>query len=161
MIVKPKTKKMDTKQASVEATHAEQIATVQRDLTSFGIRFDRHLEIYAQNGKELAALNVTVTGLKEQMNGFASSISALDINLSGIDDKMDKKFVTNDRFWPVKTLVYGTVGILLLGTLSTLGLWIVTSRTQATSQSNSEAAQAAAQAAIEQLKSQYTIQVKP
>lgn len=41
-----------------------QTAIIEKDLDKLSTRFDRHLEIYAQNGKELAALKASVDGLK-------------------------------------------------------------------------------------------------
>lgn len=37
---------------------------IERDLQKLGDRFDRHLEIYASNGKELASLKTAVEGLR-------------------------------------------------------------------------------------------------
>ena len=36
---------------------------IERDISAVTLRLDRHLEIYAQNGKELAALRVSVDNL--------------------------------------------------------------------------------------------------
>ena len=41
-----------------------QTRIIERDLEKLSDRFDRHLEIYAQNGKELAALKTSVDSLK-------------------------------------------------------------------------------------------------
>lgn len=40
-----------------------QTQIIERDLSKLSQRFDRHLEIYAQNGKELAALKSSVDAL--------------------------------------------------------------------------------------------------
>ena len=59
-------------------------------------RFDRHLEIYAQNGKELAGLKAEVSALRE------------DIKM------LTKGIVYKTEFTPVKSLVYGMVGLVLI-----------------------------------------------
>lgn len=41
-----------------------QTQIIERDLYKLAERFDRHLEIYAQNGKELAALKSSVESLR-------------------------------------------------------------------------------------------------
>ena len=43
--------------------HREQVSILERDVNRIGDRLDRHLEIYAQNGKELAGLKSEVAGL--------------------------------------------------------------------------------------------------
>lgn len=40
----------------MDKQHVEQTNVLERDLSSLGTRFDRHLEIYAKNGKELEAV---------------------------------------------------------------------------------------------------------
>lgn len=42
-----------------------QTQIIERDLSKLQERFDRHLEIYAQNGKELAALKQAVDALSK------------------------------------------------------------------------------------------------
>lgn len=32
-----------------------------------------------------------------------------------LEEKMEKFYVTKDEFWPVRTIVYGGAGIVLLG----------------------------------------------
>ena len=59
-------------------------------------RFDRHLEIYAQNGKELAGLKAEVSALREDMRGLFKGV------------------VYKDEFSPVQKLVYGVVGLILI-----------------------------------------------
>lgn len=64
----------------------EEVANVQtriieRDLEKLSDRFDRHLEIYASNGKELAGLKIAVSTLD---NSIGKIISKEDINSSRI-----------------------------------------------------------------------------
>jgi len=44
--------------------HVEQTRVLERDITSLNNRFDRHLEIYAKNGKELANVKEEVREVK-------------------------------------------------------------------------------------------------
>ncbi len=60
---------------------------------------------------EIKAIN---EGLKEMNKGFER-----------IDKKLDEKFVTKESFWPVKTLVFGMVGIILTGVVMALMVMII------------------------------------
>lgn len=59
-------------------------------------RFDRHLEIYAQNGKELAGLKAEMAGMREDIKGLFKGV------------------VYKSEFSPVQKLVYGVVGLILV-----------------------------------------------
>lgn len=48
----------------MDTQHKEQTNILERDLARLADRFDRHLEIYAQNGKELTALKQEVSSLR-------------------------------------------------------------------------------------------------
>lgn len=88
---------------------------IKRALDDQAKRFDRHLEIYAANGKEMA-------GLKAEMAAFRVEFNSAQETMKGL--------VTKDQFWPVKTLVYGMVGIMLLGVA---GVWVQNALRPATS----------------------------
>lgn len=47
--------------------------------------------------------------------------------LIGLDEKMDH-VVTQDQFWPVKTLVYGFVGIILMAVVGALVALVIIQR---------------------------------
>ncbi len=47
----------------------------------------------------------------------ATEMALLSIAIANLE----KKMVTQDQFWPVKTLVYGAVAFGLIGILSTIG----------------------------------------
>ena len=55
------------------------IARLAEDHTKLNERFDRHLEIYAQNGKELASLKVSVDNL---IKSIASNDKSYDVTNS-------------------------------------------------------------------------------
>lgn len=93
----------------IDIRHDERISTVQRDVTALGIRFDRHLEIYAQNGKEMAGMKGELASLTKTMNEVKDFIR-------GSDDK----FVTKIEFWPNKVIVYGLVGVVLFAALGAI-----------------------------------------
>lgn len=46
---------------------------------------------------------------------ICQSIVGIHQSLEDLNTKVDDKFVTNDQFWPVKTVVYGIVALALLG----------------------------------------------
>lgn len=81
-------------------------------------RFDRHLEIYAQNGKELAALKSEVKSSNEN----------LQRSLTTIHDMIrenTKNNVTHVEFRPIKLLVYGCVAIMLSAVVAALVALVV------------------------------------
>jgi len=59
-------------------------------------RFDRHLEIYAQNGKELSALKSEVSALRDDLKGILRNV------------------ISKTEFEPIKKLAYGLVSVILL-----------------------------------------------
>ena len=68
-----------------------QTKIIERDLDRLALRFDRHLEIYAQNGKELAGVKASVDALSGKINQVGSGeesntkrISKLEINVAKI-----------------------------------------------------------------------------
>ncbi|MCR2833469.1 hypothetical protein [Parerythrobacter lacustris] len=103
---------MPTSAAVKEALHDAKLSELEKNALGLSIRFDRHLEIYAQNGKELAALKVAVSQVQETMQEVSTALQSLGAH-----------YVTNDRFLPVKSIAYGiigTCGIATLGALLTL-----------------------------------------
>lgn len=118
----------------------------ERDLTTLATRFDRHLEIYAQNGKELAGVKTNVGNLEKK----------IDTLIGG-----QIKLVTQDQFWPVRMLVYGTVAVMLLGMLGWIGTGLLAkSQQQLTQEQMNAAAAAAAVAAVQNLIGSVQTQVK-
>lgn len=91
------------------------------DLTS---RFDRHLEIYAQNGKELAGVKVSVTTLGSDILHLRTDISKDIATLTATLKESAEKYVTKDQFSPVKNVVYGLVALILTSVV-TAGLTFV------------------------------------
>ena len=51
---------------------------------------------------------------------ICKNINDMHENIKEINDKLDTKFINNDQFWPVKTLVYGATGIILVAVFSAL-----------------------------------------
>lgn len=67
-----------------------QTQIIERDLSKLGERFDRHLEIYATNGKELAALKQSVDGLHHTFERHFSN--------NNVDQKKQwEKIETNEK----------------------------------------------------------------
>lgn len=56
-----------------------QTRLIERDLTQLSTRFDRHLEIYAQNGKEFVALKIAVDNLRSSIESNSRNYDA-DLN---------------------------------------------------------------------------------
>lgn len=51
---------------------------------------------------------------------ICADIQGINKSMSDIKDTLDKRVVTQDQFWPVKTLVYGATGVMLLGVIAAL-----------------------------------------
>lgn len=88
----------------MDIQHTEQTKRIEEDIRTVTTRLDRHLEIYAQNGKELAALKTEVANL---VNGVA--------DLKKVVQDASKSHVTRREFNTVRTIVYGAAGLILTG----------------------------------------------
>ncbi len=72
--------------------------------------------------------------VKQQLENVVTKLNAIESSLetkyvqatemallSTAIANLEKKMVTQDQFWPIKTLVYGAVAFGLIGILSTIG----------------------------------------
>ena len=105
-------------QSPIEVQHEERIGVLQRDMSAMNARFDRHLEIYAQNGKELAALKVSVNQFAEIMGDLTQAVQSIGEKMVTTEDA--KSFVTEDRFSPVRAIAYGIGGTAALAVLGSV-----------------------------------------
>lgn len=87
----------------------EQIAHLKESGDKLSTRFDRHLEIYAQNGKEMA-------GLKKEIEGMRSDFDQINEFIKGCEER----FVIQKEFWPVRMVTYGLVTAVLLAALGSV-----------------------------------------
>lgn len=55
---------------------------------------------------------------KEKASVLIERIDNLSARLARFEEMANKQFVTSAEFWPVKTLVYGCVGIVLIAVVS-------------------------------------------
>ncbi len=106
-------------QAAAEAVH--KVKNAQQ-----AVEMSRHIQLEALLTSEIFIKTVEAAVVK----GFSASAGEgryIDVtriplicqSIVGIDEKLDK-LVTQDQFWPVKTLVYGITGLLLSGTIGAL-----------------------------------------
>lgn len=79
---------------------------LEREFEHFSGRFDHHLEIYRENGKEMARLGTEVANMRSDIKEIAQSIKS--------------SYVTKTEFKPIKTVVYGIIGLILTGFFSAL-----------------------------------------
>lgn len=56
---------------------------------------------------------------------ICQSITSIHEDIKAIKETLDGKIVTQEAFWPVKTLVYGITGLLLSGTIGALLMLLV------------------------------------
>lgn len=89
------------------------IARLRDSMSEQSARFDRHLEIYAQNGKELAALKQEVRSNHQAMLKAVEGL-AEKLTLSNSDH------VTRNEFNPVKISVYGFIGLVLTAAIAAI-----------------------------------------
>ena len=76
-------------------------------------RLDRHLEVYAANGKELAGLKVAVNSLERSINERYSQADSIHTSLQKDCDKNSEDIVTlqiSVSQIAVKTGIYATLG---------------------------------------------------
>lgn len=110
---------MDTEQASAEAVH--KVKNAQQ-----AVEMARHVQIESVLTSDIFSKTVEAAVMK----GFSASAGEgryIDVtriplicqSIVGIDEKLEK-LVTQDQFWPVKTLVYGITALLLSGTVGAL-----------------------------------------
>lgn len=103
-----------------------QTKILERDISNIGDRFDRHLEIYSQNGKELAALKTTVELARDDMKTIHKGIESLHAKVDEGHGQVSKRYVNKEELKPIKLIVYGAVGTVLSAVLvSGLGLIII------------------------------------
>ncbi len=74
-------------------------------------------KVYSQEQLDTALL------IKE-VQTLTSAVNTLKLSMDGFE----KLFVTRDEFWPVRTIVYGGAGIILLGVLGALLALVVVNR---------------------------------
>jgi hypothetical protein len=99
---------------------SEQTLILERDIKAMSDRIndnvhrlDRHLEIYAQNGKELAALKVAVSSLDSSIRERHSQQDVVHSSLQKDCDKNSEDIVTLQigvSQIAVKTGIYATLG---------------------------------------------------
>jgi len=82
-------------QKEIDEHHDELRMRGDSEIKNLRDRFDRHLEIYAQNGKELAGLKAEVSGLREDIKSVAEGM------------------IYKIEFKPVQRFVYGVVALAL------------------------------------------------
>jgi hypothetical protein len=77
---------------------------------------------------EYAVQRAFSAGVGDKRYIDVSRVPLLCQSILGIDKKLDemqKAMVTQDQFWPVKTLVYGIVGLMLTGIVGALLFMVV------------------------------------
>lgn len=101
------------------------IARLADDHTKLNERFDRHLEIYSMNGKELAKLTAAVTSLRESFEKRNDQVDAEQIN-QWIDIKKNRED-GHQMALTINTLVTRTAAWAALGSsiASTVAVFIV------------------------------------
>ncbi len=112
-------------------THEEQCQEIESHndarIDTLERRFDRHLEIYANNGKELAGLKEEVKNLGEtliqQISGIGSDVKALNKEFQtykNTTDALREDKIKKDGWieWAVKTVF----GLLIVAMMVAIGV---------------------------------------
>ena len=89
----------------------KELKLLEQDLRGVTDRFDRHLEIYANNGKELAALK--------------SSVDSVIKQASNMEKLLREGYVSVSRFRPVEIAMYGFIGIIMVTVIGAMLALIV------------------------------------
>ncbi len=115
---------MNSEQASAEAVH--KVKNAQQ-----AVEMARHVQIESILTSDIFVKTVEAAVIK----GFSASAGEgryIDVtriplicqSIVGIDKKLEQ-LVTQQEFWPVKTLVYGIVGLMLSGMVGALLMLIL------------------------------------
>lgn len=94
----------------MDGQHTEQTRLLERDINTISTRFDRHLEIYAANGKELAALKQEVASARDDLRRNSETLHDLS------EDNTSLKLAVNGLV--VKASIYSAVGTSILVTIA-------------------------------------------
>jgi hypothetical protein len=58
--------------------------------------------------------------LDERTIGLQTSLAQIQSDFTQLTEKLDKQYVTNKEFWPVKALVYGAAGSVLTAIIGSI-----------------------------------------
>lgn len=104
-----------------------QTKIIERDLSRLEVRFDRHLEIYAQNGKELVALKTAVINLENSIRELKTLIDGrfqvLDKEIDNLwtavkeNDKRADQLELKQQALAIKVCLFSAVGSTALTSL--------------------------------------------
>ena len=100
----------------MDTQHTEQTQRLEHDMRHLGNRFDRHLEIYAANGKELAAVKQNVASLDKTITEFYRSFNTYEL----AQKEVLNQFVQKGDFATVKNIVYGAITIIVVSFMGAL-----------------------------------------
>jgi len=78
-------------------------------------------EVFSENGKSGRFIDVSRIPL------ICQHIAGIHDSLAEIKETLSKKVVTQDQFWPVKTLVYGFVALILVAVVGAIITLIINS----------------------------------
>ena len=103
----------------------KQFKQLDKDIKDVRKDFNHHIEVYAENGKELAGLKSEVGGMNKRIDDIKKD-SKEDIN--EVKKLLGNNYVTVKEFLPVRLVVYGLVGILLAGIVGALVSSVISNR---------------------------------
>lgn len=63
--------------------------------------------------------------LVERLNQMNTQLVSIAAKLDGQDERYDERYVTREEFWPVKAIVYGGAGIVLVAVVGALVAYVV------------------------------------
>lgn len=98
-----------------------QTRIIERDLTILAQRFDRHLEIYAQNGKELAGVKVAVDNLRATIEQrhvqYETNQQATKVETREYVEKMNTLEIDLSKLG-TKVAMFATIGSAVASTIT-------------------------------------------
>lgn len=110
-----------------ETSANAQTRIIERDLAVLSQRFDRHLEIYAQNGKELAGVKVSVDNLRSTIenknDSYATDQSTLRTEFKEYGSKLNGLELDLSKL-ATKVALFATAGSAVASTIVSIILQI-------------------------------------
>ena len=108
----------------MDEQHTQQTNRLERDITGLGTRLDRHLEVYANNGKEIAAMNANLKTLEVKHDNFSKLLTSVERNMNdvsvnqqlltqtvealvGVKEKTDEEKGKMRNFWVERAIHLG------------------------------------------------------
>lgn len=93
---------------------------LERDIQRIDDRLTKHIDIYQQNGKEIARMAQELKDTKITINDRLDTIYDLIESNRHMIERQGKKYASKSDLAPVKMLAFGGAGIILSGAVAAM-----------------------------------------